>query len=205
MRGGTLALVSLVFDRFVPSVLCCYTAKHPYFRIPKSVKFTSSNVFKEQDKRPPPPNFPVDIAMSLEDVNDTSQTEALRQQQLQQRSLRHGKIHETGFDRADHSAEHDFCERSYHRPTFCDHCGSMLFGLLKQGLQCSSCKMNVHKRCKWNVAKDCGINTDDVPAVSAYLDVASGVPNVSVRFIEEAGHTDGLRHRQPGASAVSAY
>ncbi|KAK5979547.1 Phorbol esters/diacylglycerol binding domain protein [Trichostrongylus colubriformis] len=61
----------------------------------------------------------------------------------------------------------------------------MLFGLLKQGLQCSSCKMNVHKRCKWNVAKDCGINIDDVPAVSAYLDVASGVPNVSVRFIEE--------------------
>ncbi|KAK5984519.1 hypothetical protein GCK32_013599 [Trichostrongylus colubriformis] len=128
MRGGTLALVSLVFDRFVPSVLCCYTAKHPYFRIPKSVKFTSSNVFKEQDKRPPPPNFPVDIAMSLEDVNDTSQTEALRQQQLQQRSLRHGKIHEV--------SGHTFKAVLLHQPTFCTLCKKFIFGMGKQGYQC---------------------------------------------------------------------
>lgn len=41
---------------------------------------------------------------------------------------------------------HRFILHSYKRPTFCDHCGSMLYGLINQGLQCSVCKLNVHKR-----------------------------------------------------------
>ncbi|XP_076369043.1 calcium-independent protein kinase C-like isoform X5 [Tachypleus tridentatus] len=53
---------------------------------------------------------------------------------------------------------HRFLVHNYKRPTFCDHCGSMLYGLFKQGLQCEACKMNVHKRCHKNVANNCGIN-----------------------------------------------
>ncbi|CAG0885001.1 unnamed protein product [Darwinula stevensoni] len=54
---------------------------------------------------------------------------------------------------------HRFRIHNYKRFTFCDHCGSLLYGLLRQGLQCEVCCMNVHKRCQKNVASNCGIDT----------------------------------------------
>lgn len=54
---------------------------------------------------------------------------------------------------------HRFIAHTYKRFTFCDHCGSLLYGLFKQGLQCEVCSMNVHKRCQKNVANNCGIDT----------------------------------------------
>ncbi|KAI1701372.1 phorbol esters/diacylglycerol binding domain (C1 domain) domain-containing protein [Ditylenchus destructor] len=64
---------------------------------------------------------------------------------------------------------HRFAVHSYKRPTFCDHCGSMLYGLINQGLQCSVCKLNVHKRCQRNVANNCGINAKQMAAELAQL------------------------------------
>lgn len=53
---------------------------------------------------------------------------------------------------------HRFTIHTYKRFTWCDHCGSLLYGLFKQGLQCEACLTNVHKRCQKNVANNCGIN-----------------------------------------------
>uniref|UniRef100_A0AAQ4QCQ3 Protein kinase C n=1 Tax=Gasterosteus aculeatus aculeatus TaxID=481459 RepID=A0AAQ4QCQ3_GASAC len=53
---------------------------------------------------------------------------------------------------------HRFKTHNYRSPTFCEHCGSLLWGLYKQGLKCEDCAMNVHANCKKKVANLCGIN-----------------------------------------------
>ncbi|XP_030584589.1 protein kinase C delta type-like isoform X1 [Archocentrus centrarchus] len=53
---------------------------------------------------------------------------------------------------------HRFKSYNYKSPTFCDHCGSLLWGLIKQGLKCEDCGMNVHSYCTNKVANLCGIN-----------------------------------------------
>ncbi|KAA0712877.1 Protein kinase C delta type [Triplophysa tibetana] len=53
---------------------------------------------------------------------------------------------------------HRFKNNNYMSPTFCDHCGSLLWGLVKQGLKCEDCSMNVHHKCQTKVANLCGIN-----------------------------------------------
>uniref|UniRef100_A0A672PGH4 Protein kinase C n=1 Tax=Sinocyclocheilus grahami TaxID=75366 RepID=A0A672PGH4_SINGR len=57
---------------------------------------------------------------------------------------------------------HQFREHNYKVPTYCNHCGSLLYGLIKQGLQCKSCKLNIHKRCEKNVALNCGVNSAEL-------------------------------------------
>ncbi|KAM3187700.1 hypothetical protein ACTXT7_001813 [Hymenolepis weldensis] len=54
---------------------------------------------------------------------------------------------------------HKFRVHTYMLPTFCEHCGSLLFGLMRQGLQCEVCKANIHRRCEKNVASHCGVKT----------------------------------------------
>ncbi|KAF3841704.1 hypothetical protein F7725_023655 [Dissostichus mawsoni] len=55
--------------------------------------------------------------------------------------------------------------------TFCDHCGSLLWGLLRQGLQCKVCKVNVHRRCESNVAPNCGVDAKAIAKVLSDLGV----------------------------------
>ncbi|XP_028853659.1 protein kinase C, delta b [Denticeps clupeoides] len=53
---------------------------------------------------------------------------------------------------------HRFKVHNYMSPTFCDHCGSLLWGMVKQGHKCEDCGMNVHRKCQNKVANLCGIN-----------------------------------------------
>uniref|UniRef100_A0A4W5NSD2 Protein kinase C n=1 Tax=Hucho hucho TaxID=62062 RepID=A0A4W5NSD2_9TELE len=53
---------------------------------------------------------------------------------------------------------HRFKSHNYMSPTFCDHCGSMLWGMVKQGIKCEDCSMNIHHKCQKKVGNLCGIN-----------------------------------------------
>uniref|UniRef100_A0A9R1SGR8 Protein kinase C n=2 Tax=Cyprinus carpio TaxID=7962 RepID=A0A9R1SGR8_CYPCA len=53
---------------------------------------------------------------------------------------------------------HRFKVYNYMSPTFCEHCGTLLWGLARQGLKCEECGMNVHHKCQRKVANLCGVN-----------------------------------------------
>ncbi|RMC10494.1 hypothetical protein DUI87_13299 [Hirundo rustica rustica] len=53
---------------------------------------------------------------------------------------------------------HRFKVYNYKSPTFCEHCGTLLWGLARQGLKCDACGMNVHHKCQTKVANLCGVN-----------------------------------------------
>ncbi|MBN3298447.1 KPCE kinase, partial [Amia calva] len=78
---------------------------------------------------------------------------------------------EVGSQRFSVNMPHKFSIHNYKVPTFCDHCGSLLWGLLRQGLQCKVCKMNVHRRCETNVAPNCGVDARGIAKVLSDLGV----------------------------------
>ncbi|XP_078035168.1 protein kinase C [Augochlora pura] len=88
----------------------------------------------------------------------------------------HGMKDETTRDtestRFNIDVPHRFVLRNYKSLTFCDHCGSLLYGFTKQGYHCEECNTNVHKRCQKNVANNCGIDTKAMADVLSEMKIS---------------------------------
>ncbi|XP_015109260.1 protein kinase C [Diachasma alloeum] len=92
---------------------------------------------------------------------------------------------------------HRFEVHTFKRFTFCDHCGSLLYGLIRQGLQCKVCDLNVHKRCQKNVANNCGIDTKAMAEILSTLNISpdqqSKAPRINYKpsSSSSSSHTSG--------------
>lgn len=55
---------------------------------------------------------------------------------------------------------HTFETHNFMKPTFCAHCGSLLYGIYRQGLLCvhEHCGVTIHHRCLKNVPNNCGVD-----------------------------------------------
>ncbi|XP_035290792.1 protein kinase C eta type [Anguilla anguilla] len=88
---------------------------------------------------------------------------------------------------------HKFSVHNYKVPTFCDHCGSLLWGIVKQGLHCKICKMNVHIRCQGNVAPSCGVNSVELAKKLAEMGLQAGGLQKRNSVVSTAGEGHGRR------------
>uniref|UniRef100_A0A7N8XQI2 Protein kinase C n=1 Tax=Mastacembelus armatus TaxID=205130 RepID=A0A7N8XQI2_9TELE len=78
---------------------------------------------------------------------------------------------------------HRFKYYNYKSPTFCDHCGSLLWGLYRQGLKCEDCGMNVHSYCQAKVANLCGINQKLLAEALSQVSQVCTITNCSFYFV----------------------
>ena len=79
--------------------------------------------------------------------------------------------------RLDLGLRHNFESFTFASPTFCDHCGTMLYGLHKQGVKCTSCHITAHKRCIKYIGDMCGYDHTE----------KRGRIKLSIKYDEEKG------------------
>ncbi|XP_047133697.1 protein kinase C isoform X2 [Hydra vulgaris] len=92
---------------------------------------------------------------------------------------------------------HKFQTHSYRFPTFCQHCGSLLYGIIKQGVQCKNCALNVHRRCQANVANDCGVDRREL------AERLKEINNKTANDIMKSPKPTNIIHTQNGTTCIT--
>ncbi|KYQ90492.1 diacylglycerol kinase [Tieghemostelium lacteum] len=63
-------------------------------------------------------------------------------------------------------SSHNWKLKSFNTITFCDHCGTLLWGICNQGYQCLDCNFSTHSKCAGHVKSECNqkkINIQEKP------------------------------------------
>lgn len=108
---------------------------------------------------------------------------------------------------------HRFKVHNYKTFTFCDHCGSMLYGLIRQGVKCEECGTNAHHKCYKKMAHTCGVNdallaaaleemgklTDEQPEKPSFPSAKESAIYQDVTFIN---HRPSLTSPGPGPTDI---
>ncbi|XP_057617324.1 serine/threonine-protein kinase D2 [Chionomys nivalis] len=104
---------------------------------------------------------------------------------------------------------HALTVHSYRAPAFCDHCGEMLFGLVRQGLKCDGCGLNYHKRCAFSIPNNCSgarkrrlSSTSLASGHSVRLGSSESLPCTAEELNRST--TDLLPRRPPSSSSSSS-
>ena len=61
---------------------------------------------------------------------------------------------------------HTLIEHSYRQFTVCKVCDHLLVGLMKQGLKCRDCGVNVHRKCAMELASNCVLAENAISRVN---------------------------------------
>ncbi|OCT64768.1 serine/threonine-protein kinase D1 [Xenopus laevis] len=98
---------------------------------------------------------------------------------------------------------HALFVHSYRAPAFCDHCGEMLWGLVRQGLKCEGCGLNYHKRCAFKIPNNCsGVRKRRLSNVS--LTGMASIRTMSVEFPASAPD-EPLLQKSPSESFLGRH
>uniref|UniRef100_A0A6I8Q3U7 Serine/threonine-protein kinase n=2 Tax=Xenopus tropicalis TaxID=8364 RepID=A0A6I8Q3U7_XENTR len=98
---------------------------------------------------------------------------------------------------------HALFVHSYRAPAFCDHCGEMLWGLVRQGLKCEGCGLNYHKRCAFKIPNNCsGVRKRRLSNVS--LTGLSSIRTLSVEPLSSAPD-EPLLQKSPSESFLGRH
>ncbi|XP_046144954.1 serine/threonine-protein kinase D3 isoform X4 [Osmia bicornis bicornis] len=95
---------------------------------------------------------------------------------------------------------HALTVHSYKVPTFCDFCGEMLFGLVRQGLKCEGCGMNYHKRCVIKVPNNCSHDVSQRRRSSTMLNVPRSPSQGSTSSLTSISDDNHSTNNTPNAS-----
>ncbi|ELU04030.1 hypothetical protein CAPTEDRAFT_114953 [Capitella teleta] len=94
---------------------------------------------------------------------------------------------------------HRFRVHNYMSPSFCDHCGTLLYGLFRQGLKCSECGTNCHKKCEKKIPNLCGVNQK---ILAEAIDNVNRVKSVSGK--SSSASQDSSQRSSLGNNAISS-
>nr|XP_005308062.1 serine/threonine-protein kinase D3-like [Chrysemys picta bellii] len=87
---------------------------------------------------------------------------------------------------------HVLLVHSYKAPAFCDYCGEMLWGLVRQGLKCQGCGLNYHKRCAFKIPNNCrGVRRNQLASRSLGATTSPRTPGLGQNVggsLEEISH-----------------
>ncbi|KAJ8275007.1 hypothetical protein COCON_G00096320 [Conger conger] len=91
---------------------------------------------------------------------------------------------------------HTLYVHSYKAPAFCDDCGEMLWGLVRQGLKCEGCGLNYHKRCAFKIPNNCSgvrkrrLSNVSLPGPSLSIPRPAPIEHVVVALEEQRSHQE---------------
>lgn len=109
----------------------------------------------------------------------------------------------TGTSRFGVDIPHTFKEHFFKKPTFCAHCGSLIYGLYKQGLLCvhEHCGISIHHKCKKNVPNNCGV--DQKQLAETLLKIGKTSDRINHETRAKLSSTSGTRSPPAGSSTTA--